>query len=265
MTSPESRGALAILALVLAIACPAFGQPPPLFVPTTPEPGFLSRLTLLGSVEALSEHETDYYWDADVGLGVDVVDWGRGRVHLYFNYEMVMGAKLQPFDPWQGNYTLDVLGTVGPTEWGLLFRHVSRHLSDRRKDFGIAWNDLGLQVIHTRRAGAWQWQARGAALGTVARGFVDYAADLGADVLAERPLSRVASLIGSGRTHVRFVTETALERGPQWGWRGEAGIRLGGRVAALEIVAGAERRVDANAFEFAPRDWVFGALRIVSR
>jgi hypothetical protein len=266
MTSPEIRRALSLLVLIAALARPALGQPPPAFVPVTPEPGFLSRVTMVGSVEALSEHETDYYWDADVGVGVDVVDFRRGRVNVFFNYEMVLGSRLQPFDPWQGNYTIDVLGTVrqGATEWGVLFRHVSRHLGDRRKDFGIAWNDLGVQVLHARERGAWRWQARGLALATVMRGFVDYAGDVGGDALVARRLSRATSLVASVATHVRLVEDTALERGAQWGGRAEVGVRVDGGVAGLEIVAGVERRVDANAFEFAPRDWAFAGLRIVA-
>jgi hypothetical protein len=235
--------------------------------PAEPAPGFLPRYRLLASMEALSEHDTHFFWDADFGLAVDVVDFGRGRVHLAFAYETVLGDELQPFDPRQANYGVDVLGTWrrGPTEWGLLLHHVSRHLGDRTKRFGIAWNDLGVQVLHTRTSDRWTWQVRGRALGTVARGFVDYGGDLGGEAIVHRTASPRISAIGSLATHVRLVRGSALDRGAQVGARVEAGVRVEGIAAAVEIVGGAERRVDADPFEFAPRQWVFAGLRIVTR
>ena len=196
-----------------------------------------------------------------------MADFGRGRAHVSFTYDMVLGNELQPFDPWQANYLIDVMGTVrtGSVEWGALLHHVSRHFGDRRKDFGIAWNDLGLVVLDDGRAGAWTWQARGVALGTVARGFVDYAANVGGDLTIGRRLSGRYSFIGSGGAHAQFVVDSALERGTQVGGRVEAGLRIEGTRAALELVAGAERRVDADPFEFVPRTWAFAGLRVLTR
>jgi hypothetical protein len=260
---------LALVAGVVLGLAPvaAYAQAPLLLSPSDPSPGFLPRYAVHTSVEALGERNAQFQWDADVGAGLDVVDYGNGRLNVFFNYEMVLGNELQPFDPRQGNYTLDTLATLrwGGTELGVLFHHVSRHLGDREKDFGIAWNDLGLQVQHTARRGRWLWQLRGAALGTVARGFVDYRGDLGATVGFRRMLSPVAGIIGSGGGHLRLVTGSPLDRGHQTGARAELGVRLEGRAAAVEIVGGAERRVDADPFEFATRQWAFAGLRIISR
>ena len=77
-----------------------------------------------------------------------------------FDYEPVMGNELQPFDPNQGNYGIELLGAGrrGEFELGLVFHHTSRHLGDRAKDFGIAWNLMGPQVAWTRERANQVWQ-----------------------------------------------------------------------------------------------------------
>jgi hypothetical protein len=255
------------VALAVSVSGAAHAQAPLVLDAPDPDPGFLPRYVVHTSVEALGERDTNFHWDADFGAGLDLVDFGRGRLHFFFNYEIVLGNELQPFDPRQGNYTLDTLATVrhGSTEVGVLFHHVSRHLGDREKDFGIAWNDLGLQVQHTARRGDWLWHLRGLALGTVTRGYVDYRGDLGAQLGFRRMLSPVAGIIGSGGGHLRLVRPSALDRQHQTGARVELGVRIEGRAAAVEIVGGAERRVDADPFEFVPRRWAFVGMRVISR
>lgn len=262
-----TRTACALAALLSCVSGRAAGQPAPRMVASDPRPGFLARYDFSASMEALSEHEEDFYWDGDLGAGLDVYDYGRGRVRLGVNIEAIMGNTLQPFDPWQINYTFDVLGTLrqGSTEWGAAFRHVSRHLGDRRKDFGIAWNDLGLSVVHTRSGGRWTWQVQAYALGTVLHDFVDYAGDFGGDLLVRRAGKGRLSLIASAGGHARPVTDTPIERGTQYGARAEAGVRLAGQAATVEIVGGFERRIDADAFALEPSQWAFAGLRIVNR
>lgn len=242
-------------------------QVPPLIVEPEGRPDFLPRFDFWVSLEALSEHDTHFYWDADLGTSFDVVDYGRGRAEVVFNYEMVLGNELQPFDPRLGTYTIDILGTwrFGGVEIGPLFRHVSRHVSDREKTFGIAWDDLGLGVRHVRRSGAWVWQVRAEALANVLHNYVDYGPALGGDVTFRRGGSGRSSLVGSGGAVVRFVRQSPIERDTQYGLRGELGLRVEGRAAALEFFGGAERRIDADPFEFHPRQWLFVGMRLVTR
>jgi hypothetical protein len=262
MTPARATGCLLI---GLALPLTARAQPPPVvFAPET-RPGFISRFSALVSIEHLGEREADFLWDADVALGLDVVDFGHGRIALGFNYEAVLGDELQPFDPRYANYTIDTLGTVrrGGLEVGALLHHVSRHLSDRSKDFGIAWNDLGVVLAYARRDGPWLWQARGTALKTVARSFVDYDSDLGVTLGVRRRLGGPVSLIGSAGGHARQVTgRRGRER--QIGGRSELGFRVEGREGAVEIVAGVEERVDADPFELAPRRWFFLGARFAT-
>jgi hypothetical protein len=257
-----------VIGLVLAGALcprPAAAQPPPIFFAPESHTGLLTRFMAYTSVEALAEPGDEFEWDADLGLSVDFLDFGRGRLNVLFNYEAVLGSELQPFDPRQGNYTIDTLGTLrrGDTEWGLLFRHVSRHLGDRVKGFGIAWNDLGLQVVQARQQGRWLWEARGRALATVMHGFVDYRGDLGGELKVRRSMSPRMSLISSAGGHARFVRPSRFERGTQGGGRLEIGFRVAGEAGAFEVVAGVERRVDADALELAPREWAFAGVRVL--
>jgi hypothetical protein len=245
----------------------ASAQPPTVLFEPAARTGFLTRVMAVASLEALGEGDPDFHWDADFGISADVLDLPRGRVHLAFSYETILGDELQPFDPRQGNYTIDTLGTIrhGRFEVGLLLHHVSRHLGDRAKDFGIAWNDLGVVITHAGTGGPWRWQARGLLARSVLHDFVDYRGDAGGDLAVRRTLRPWVSVLANAGGHARFVAASPLGRGTQYGGRAEAGVRFEGRAGALELVVGAERRVDADPFEFAPRQWAFAGLRIVSR
>jgi hypothetical protein len=260
--------AAAVVAAALALSAPAAAAAqPPLLLDPEPRPGFLSRLDGYLSMEALGEGDPRFRWDADAGFHVDIVDWGGGRAAFQFNYEAVLADELQPFDPRQGNYALDLLGALraGRTEIALRFHHLSRHLGDRPKPFGIAWNDLGVEATHVRGSGGDRVQVRAFALATVMRSAVDYAGNLGAEVAGRRHLSPRVSLVASGGGHLRLVDRSRAGRGAQRGGRVELGLRVAGTRGALEIVAGGEQRVDADAIEARARRWVFAGARLVTR
>jgi hypothetical protein len=120
-------------------------------------------------------------------------------------------------------------------------------------------------MIHTRVHGRWTWQGQAFAAGTVLRDFVDYAGDFGGDVIVRRAGAGRFGLVASAGGHARPVVESPMERGTQYGARVEAGIRVDGQAAAIEVVGGFERRIDADPFALEPAQWIFGGLRIVSR
>lgn len=256
-----------LLVFLVALPAAAWAQPPTVLFAPAARDGFLARVMAVASVEVLNESDPDYHWDADFGISTDLVSLPRGRVHVAFNYETVLGDELQPFDPRQGNYTIDTLGAIrhGRLEVGLLLHHVSRHLGDRTKDFGVAWNDLGVVVTHAGTEGPWRWQARGLLARAVLHDYVDYRGDAGADVVIHRALRpRVSALVSAGG-HARFVADApGGGRGTQWGGRVEAGLRIAGEAGALEVVAGVERRVDAEPLVFGVRQWAFAGLRIAT-
>ena len=73
------------------------------------------------------------------------------------DYQAVMGSEDRPFDPNQGNYTMEgfVSARLGPdTEVAGIFHHLSRHLSDRPKTFAVAYNEIGGRVMRRQTFGS---------------------------------------------------------------------------------------------------------------
>jgi hypothetical protein len=242
-------------------------QPTPHLLPLDPQTGFLSSARFHLGVEALSNSDVRFDWDGDFGGEVDVVDFGVGRASAAFNYEVLMGGVLQPFDPIHNNYTIGLLGAVRVrrAEIGLKFEHVSRHLGDRAKDFGIAWNTLGAEVAHRRRDGRLDWQVRARALAMVMRGAVDYDAEIGADAVVEYAWRPGTALVGAATVKVLTIDQRLSDRDAQVGARVEAGVRFPGNRAALELFAAAERRIDPDPLDLGARSWLAAGFRVVSR
>lgn len=266
--APRRLAAVVGLGLTALLVAPASAQTvPPHDRDPAPVNGFLTRFNYHFAIATLSGDDPLVQWDADFGGDVDVVDFGRGRVNARFNYEGVLGEELQPFDPVFANYTIALAGTVraGSVELAGVFEHVSRHLSDRRKVFGIAWNGLGAEVSDRRRWGGWDVEGRARLLAVVAASYVDYDAEAGVDLAARyqfRP--RFAWLV---RGHARYLALDARVFGRDDETAGlvEVGLRVLGERAALEIVAGGERRLDVDPIRLAPGSWVFLGLRLVNR
>ena len=149
-TRSLTRGAAlaACLLLVAAAVASAQAAPQPPVVnppPTTPE--FMARYDFHLSIAALtpptitapdgqSTSDQRFSWDTHFGGSLDVVDYVAGRTAILIDYQAVLGSEYRPFDPNQGNYTLEVSSSArmgGRTEVAGVFHHVSRHLSDRPK------------------------------------------------------------------------------------------------------------------------------------
>src|SRR6185436_10806259 len=125
---------------------PASAQQP-LIAPAPPEPDFFSRSDFhlnaawIRTVPALSPGsetlgDRRFMWDTFWGGSADIFDYVSGRVGVIIDYEAVLGGEFQPFDPNQGNYTLEASGSGrlgAQTEVVGMLHHVSRHLSDRSK------------------------------------------------------------------------------------------------------------------------------------
>jgi hypothetical protein len=242
-------------------------QPAPRLAALDPPSGFLTSAGFHLGVEALSNRDARFDWDGDFGGDVDVVDFGAGRLNAALNYELVMGGILQPFDPIYHNYAIGLLGTVrvARAEVGLRFEHVSRHLGDRPKAFGLAWNALGAEVGVRRRNGRHDWQLRVRALGMIMRDAVDYTAELGAEGVWRYAWRSRAALFGAGTLKVLAVEQRLWDRGSQTGARVEGGVHLAGSAASLELFAAAERRVDPDPMAPGAQSWVVAGFRVVNR
>ena len=80
---------------------------------------FLSRYDFHLSAAGLgSDDHARFMWDTHWGGDFDLVDYVNGRLSFLVDYQAVLGNEFRPFDPNQGNYTLEVSGSVrlGRTE-----------------------------------------------------------------------------------------------------------------------------------------------------
>jgi hypothetical protein len=217
------------------------------------------------SVEAISNPDPRFTWDARVGGDFDVVDFGWGRLNLLGDYEVVMGDELRPFDTNQGNYTLEasVAFRVGRTELSGVLHHVSRHLADRPKPSSVAWNVLGVRMRRQFASDSTAVDVSAGIGAIVQHASVDYAwtGELGARITHR--LGRPLNLFADGSVAWFGIDETRSNRETQWSGRMEVGIRISGRAGDVEVFAGYVRRADAYPTEAGARRWPLVGIRIV--
>ena len=175
--------------------------------------------------------------------------------------------ELRAFDPNQGNYTLEfsASGRVKRTEIAAVFHHESRHLSDRFKRFPIAWNVLGARVLRRFEVSSATLDVQGGAGTVTEHAYVDYGWTADLDVVIRRPVSSRVSLFAHGSGEIYGIDPSVSSRGTQQEGRIEAGVQIRGGAAAVELVAGFERRIDADPVSFQAQRWVFAGFRILSR
>jgi hypothetical protein len=250
------------LALAAAGAAPALAQTPPSASPTVE---FFSRFDFHVSMERLVSDDPRFVWDAQFGGELDMLDFGSGRATFVANYQTILGSEFRAFDPNQGNYILEgsISRRAGVVEAAGVFHHVSRHLSDRPKRFPIDWNMIGGRIAGSATRGRTALRGRADIRAVVQNTYVDYRWELDAGVAARvafRP--RVAFVSSAG---VRVVgVDGSRDRGTQYGYRGEGGVRLDGRGAALQLFVAAERRIDPYQLEFSTATWATVGFRISS-
>src|SRR5262249_27755316 len=115
-------------------------------IPTTPtEPEFLPRFDFSVSLAHLASRDPRFVWDGRAAADFDVLDYVKGRTSFLADYEVLLGNQLRPFDPNQGNYTLEGSSSwrLGSTEFAGVFHHLSRHLSDRQNFQSVSFNEVG--------------------------------------------------------------------------------------------------------------------------
>lgn len=236
--------------------------------PETPAPSaeFLAHDDFHISLAALSTEDERFSWDTHVGGDLDVVDYVRGRVNVFADYEAVLGSEFRAFDPNQGNYTLETSAStrVGDTELAGLFHHVSRHLSDRPKRFAIDWNVVGARVPRRFSVGPWTVAGHAGAARVIAEHYVDYAWTADADAQVSRAINQMVGVFATGTGEIFGVDRSIAGRSRQSGGRIEAGVRLNGAAGAIELFGGVEQRVDAYPLDRVPQHWFLAGFRLVS-
>lgn len=257
------RGAVAIC-LVLLASVPARAQQPSSSPPSAPE--FMSRYRFQMSAAALAVDDDRFSWDTHWGGDFDLLDYVTGRMSFLADYQAVLGDQFQPFDPNQGTYTLAASASVraGRTEFAGVFRHVSRHLGDRAKNFGIAYNVLAGRVMRQLVLPRGTLDIRADAGKALQRAYVDYTWTGAVDATIRQALSSRVGVFGHVFGETYGVVPRIARRGLQQGGRVEGGVRVSGRGGALELFAGYERVVDADPLDRQPRRWAFAGFRLTS-
>jgi hypothetical protein len=266
-TERLAAAALAIPALVAPLAAQAPEPPAQVTEPPAATAGLLTRYDFHLGAASLASSDERFSWDAHFGGDLDLIDYGAGRASVLVDYEAVLGNEFRAFDPNQGNYTLETSASarLGRVEAAFVFHHVSRHLSDRPKRFPIAWNAGGGRILRRLSVGDTAVDLDLDAGGILQHSYVDYTWVAQLDVLVRRPLASHAVLFVHGNGQLVGVDSSVAQRGTQRGGLLEGGVRLSGRGAAIELFAGAERRIDADPIDRQAQQWGLAGFRLVSR
>jgi hypothetical protein len=232
-----------------------------------PSVSFLPRSAFHMTAEHLGGIEDERFrWDANFGGDLDLVDYTRGRLIFAANYQAVLGKELQVFDPNQGNYLLQGVLTarVKRVEAGVVFHHLSRHLSDRAKTEPVDWNMLGGRLSQVFLANGTLIDVQGDLRWVIQHSFVDYTWELDTHVRVDRLLRPGVGVLAAGSFRHLGVDGTAGRDGPN-GFRAEGGVRFEGSGGAIELFVGAERRIDPYPLEFGTATWMTAGFRLLSR
>ncbi len=260
------RSSLAVC-LAAAVVTPARAQTR--LVEPPPGPDVLTRADFHLGAAMLGSDDERFGWDTHWGGEFDLVDYVKGRFTFLGDYQAVLGDELQPFDPNQGNYTLTLSTSwrVGrSSEASIVFNHVSRHLGDREKTFGIAMNVLGGRWLQEVRIGETTIALGADAGGVIQNAFIDYTWMAGGEVRATRPINRRVDGYVRADGELIGVDPAVAERSDtQRGGTVEGGIRLRGRGGVVELFFGYARVVDADPIDRQTRRWALAGFRLLSR
>lgn len=264
-----TRGAYVVcltlmLSLPVAAQQPANPQSPP---PVADSSGFLTRYDFHLSAAALRIDDERFSWDTHFGGDLDVVDYRVGRTTLAMDYEAMLGNQLRPFDPNQGNYTLEAATSVraGESEFSFLLHHVSRHLGDREKTEAIAWNVVGGRVFRHLEAGDTAVDASADLGWMVQHSNVDYRWEANGGIFGTQRVGPRVSAYFRGSGRMVGVDSSVHQRDTQVGGVAEAGVRLKGNDGVVELFVGVERRIDADPLDFQPQHWALAGFRLARR
>ena len=229
-------------------------------------PQFLSDYNVRIGASRLSVGDDQFAWDARFDGDVDLFQYGRGRINITTNYEVVLGTELRRFDPNQSLYTLDLRLTrrFGANEIAGLFHHVSRHLSDRRKTQAIDWNAVGTEFTRSQTVGPIQTESLFRGDWIVRHAYADYTWQLGGRVRARWPMRPRVALIGEGSLDYMGTDPAIADRTTQRGGYAEAGLRLAGSSGSLDLILAYERRIDADPLIRGPRSWALVGFRLIT-
>lgn len=218
------------------------------------------------SGEHLSGDDPGFVWEANFGGDMDVIDWGRGRATFVANYQVILGEEFKAFDPNQGNYVIGASGSarLAGAEVSGVFHHESRHRSDRLLPRPVDWNMAGARVQGKPALGVAFLDVQAQFLKVIQRSYVDYEWELDGRLRGDIVLRPGIGVLFAGDVQLLGV-DGSRGRDSQVGGRAEGGVRLDGRMGAIELFVAVERRIDPATLEFGTQDWVAVGFRLLNR
>ena len=260
----SARLAALAAAFLIGVSASARAQEPLAVAPAQLE--FLSRLDFHMYAAGMSEDDIQFHWTTDFGGDVDLLDYVAGRLSIVARYQAVLGDEFQPFDPNQNLYFLEASSSwrTRPAEFAVAFNHVSRHLSDRARVVTVAWNTLRGRALRQLAVGGGTLDLRGDVGLVTDRAYVDYLWMLGGQATFRKPFNPRVEWYARA-TGESWGVDDRYARSTQRGGRLESGLTLSGRGASLDLFAGYEQVIDADAFELVPRRWPFAGFRLARR
>jgi len=186
------------------------------------------------------------------------------------DYEAVLGSELRPFDPNQGNYTLEpaVSWFAGKNEVSVVFHHISRHLSDRPKKYAIAFNIMEGRYLRKFNVNGTTVAVRTSVGKIMQHSDVDYTWAADWDVMAVHPMNPHVHWYGRSTGEMYGTNPVVRGRSDvQHTARLEAGTRLIAKKADLELFVGVEHRLDATPIDYLRPviNWGIAGFRIASK
>lgn len=179
----------------------------------------------------------------------------------------MLGSENRAFEINHENYAIEALGAyrIRSIEIAGVFHHTSRHLSDRANSSVVAWNVGAIRASRRFALGASTLDARLEAGRVLQSTYVDYRWKTSLRLALRRPLrDRIGFFAAGAGDLVGVDPETAGRLERLCGGSLEAGVRLGGRTAALELFAGYERRIDAYPVDRVRVRWTALGFRFAS-
>jgi len=228
--------------------------------------GFLTRYDVHVTGDRVTgDGQSQFKWDPDIGVDMDVFDLERIRGNVFMNVETMIGDERRAIDPNQSAYTFDlsVFTRLPRGEFGTTFHHISRHRSDRQNPGAPSWNMLGFSYGDRIRVGEFEIEALGRWLSMIESSEVDYEQEFNGFVRILRSLGERVSLLGEIDGAAVLVDQTMFGRTTQYGGRLEGGIRINGGAGAVELLLGRERRIDPDIFAKTPIRWTRFVFRFV--
>jgi hypothetical protein len=237
--------------------------PPP---STDQDVRFMPRAGFHMSAEHLSGDDRGFEWDANFGGDLDIVDYVKGRLTFYANYQVIMGTEFRRFDPNQGNYILGGSASLrrGGYEIAGVFHHESRHLSDRPNRVAVAWNMAGGRLSRVYVDGPLRIEGRADIRVVVANAFVDYDWEIDSGARSDVQMSPHTGVYMGGDVR-RLGVDGSQNRGDQTGFRLEAGLHVKGGAGAMEFFVADERRVDPYPLDFGTDNFFTFGFRLMNR